>query len=60
MLSMNRPADKGNDDMEVFILNVIFIDESYQLGRLVGSRFAKGWHVVFGVFFSSSCDAMNP
>lgn len=42
MLSMNRPADEGNDDMEVFILNVIFIDESYQLGRLVGSRFAKG------------------
>lgn len=51
MLSMNRPADEGNDDMEVFILNVIFIDESYQLGRLVGSRFAKGWHVIFWGFF---------
>lgn len=33
--SMNRPADKGNDYMDVFILNVIFIDESYQLGRPV-------------------------
>lgn len=46
VLSMNRPADKGNDDMEVFILNVIFIDESYELSRLVGSC----W-VFFVLFF---------
>lgn len=57
---MNRPADKRNDDMEVFILNGIFIDESYQLGELVGSRFfffADGWPVFFP--FISSCDATN-
>lgn len=38
---MNRPADKRNDDMEVFILNGIFIHESYQPGKLVGSRFLQ-------------------
>ena len=35
VLSMNRPADKGNDYREMFVLNVIFIDESYQLCRPV-------------------------
>lgn len=35
VLRMNRPADKGNVYMNVFVLNVIFIDESYQLWRPV-------------------------
>ncbi len=42
VLSMNRPADKGNDYTGVFILNLIFIDESYQLGRPVWSCLQGG------------------
>lgn len=51
VLSMNRPADKGNDYMGMFILNVIFIDESYQLGRPAWSRSATRRHVSFAVSF---------
>lgn len=56
VLSMNRPADKGNDYMAVFILNVIFIDESYQLGRPVRSRSAEGWCAALLCFLFLCCN----
>lgn len=50
--SLKRPADKRRDT-KVFILNMVFIDGSYQFGRLVGSRITKGGggsHVGFILF----------
>lgn len=49
VLSMNRPADKRNDYMDVFILNVIFYWWIISTRQTCMIPFCKGWHVCAAV-----------